>query len=325
MQNITELNQFDATVPYVEITDPVLGGTGGESNAAVIALANRTRYLLNMAGGFAGVVEFAAGATLDNTHLRKLIYINVTGNQAFTLETLSNFIIGQCLTIKVKCPANKCVSFAPSGSEQFTNGQTTKTMEWLHDGEEITFVKRNTTQWEITNAIGNFGNVGNDALVRIIPKNAAIAKGDTANRADYARLWAAVAATAIPQATWDSDPLNYRCFFGDGDGATTFTWPDMRAMHWRALDLGRGVDLAGIGSDAGSFGNSGIEEHYHKTDINPNANSATGFGKPVTGGDGVEGTFPKFKSEGAINAGNASIGKTETTVKRVGLIPAIYY
>lgn len=325
MQNLTELNQFDATVPYVEITDPVLGGTGGESNAAITALANRTRFLYNAAGGFTDVVELTAGTALTTTHLRNLIYINVAGNAAFTLAALSNFNAGQCLTIKVKCPQGKCVSFTPNGAEELTNGQTTKTIEWLCDGEEITFVKRSTTQWEIVNALGNFDKVGNDALVRLVPKNSAIAIGQEVNRLDYARIWAEVEATAVSEATWLSNALSYRCFFSTGDGVSTFRFPDMRAMHWRALDLGRGVDLSGIGSTAGSFGNSGIEEHYHTTNLNPNSNDQVGFGKIVTGNSGAEGSFPLYKSSGALDVGNNSIGKAETTVKRAGLTPVIYY
>lgn len=317
MQTIAELSQFDATVPYVEITDPVLGGTGGESNAAVIALANRTRYLLNAAGGFTGVSQLTAGANLTTAYLTKLVYINVTNNEAFTLDALSNFLVGQCITVKVKCPQGKCVSFTPNGSEQLTSGQTTKTIEWLCDGEQITFVKRNSTQWEMINAIGNFNNVGNDALVRIIPKNAAVAKGDTANRADYARLWAAVESTAIPQSTWASDDLDYRGFFGDGDGATTFCFPDMRAMHLRALDLGRGVDLTRITGTAGGYGADENKAHTHIVTTGLVQHTATAATVGVT--DGPPG------GAGTKLYTTSSNGDTEVTVKTIGLTPVIFY
>ena len=88
MQNISELSQFDANVPYVEITDPVIGGTGGESNSAAIPLANRTRYLYDYLNGFTGVAELTANTTLGTAHLRKLIYINITSHTAFTLAPL---------------------------------------------------------------------------------------------------------------------------------------------------------------------------------------------------------------------------------------------
>lgn len=43
---ITETDDlYPETVPLLEVTDPVLGGPSGPSNAAAIALANRTRYL----------------------------------------------------------------------------------------------------------------------------------------------------------------------------------------------------------------------------------------------------------------------------------------
>lgn len=46
MTPITETDDlYPETVPQLELTDPVLGGPSGPSNAAAIALANRTRYL----------------------------------------------------------------------------------------------------------------------------------------------------------------------------------------------------------------------------------------------------------------------------------------
>lgn len=46
MTPITETDDlYPETVPLLELTDPVLGGPSGPSNAAAIALANRTRYL----------------------------------------------------------------------------------------------------------------------------------------------------------------------------------------------------------------------------------------------------------------------------------------
>ncbi len=46
MTPITETDDlYPETIPQLELTDPVLGGPSGPSNAAAIALANRTRYL----------------------------------------------------------------------------------------------------------------------------------------------------------------------------------------------------------------------------------------------------------------------------------------
>lgn len=47
MANQPEVSNFDAGVYQIEITDPLEGGPGGVLNAPLLALANRTKYLLD--------------------------------------------------------------------------------------------------------------------------------------------------------------------------------------------------------------------------------------------------------------------------------------
>lgn len=48
MANLPEVDNFDAGVYQLEITDPLEGGSGGILNAALKNLTNRTRYLKNL-------------------------------------------------------------------------------------------------------------------------------------------------------------------------------------------------------------------------------------------------------------------------------------
>lgn len=76
--------------------------------------------------------------------------------------------------------------------------------------------------------------------------------GFEVSRSAYADLFARASASAnfISQATKDGDPETYAGYYGDGDGSTTFTLPDLRAEIVRGWDDGRGVDS---GRAFGSF------------------------------------------------------------------------
>lgn len=78
------------------------------------------------------------------------------------------------------------------------------------------------------------------------------ANGFEVSRTAYAELFAEASASVnfISQATKDSDPETYAGYYGDGDGSTTFTLPDLRAEIIRGFDDGRGIDA---GRTFGSF------------------------------------------------------------------------
>ena len=66
-----------------------------------------------------------------------------------------------------------------------------------------------------------------------IPAGYLIEDGSAVGRVAYATLFAAIGTT-----------------YGAGDGATTFNLPDSRAIVWRGLDMGRGVDTGrALGSE----------------------------------------------------------------------------
>lgn len=86
MINIIETSTFETTIPEVETTTPVLGGVGGESNQAVEKLTNRTRWLYDHLNAFDGIATVNSSVTIDNTYLRKLIYIDAADNLAWQLQ-----------------------------------------------------------------------------------------------------------------------------------------------------------------------------------------------------------------------------------------------
>lgn len=96
MANLPESSSFDAGVYQLELTDPVIGGPSGVSNAPLKNLANRTRYLKDQLDA---VVSSMGGkqpldATLTAlaalvTAADKLIY--ATGADAFATTPLTAF------------------------------------------------------------------------------------------------------------------------------------------------------------------------------------------------------------------------------------------
>jgi hypothetical protein len=311
----TEVRNFDTNINLYDTTDPVLGGAAGQSNDPIKALANRSRFLYDFHAGFVDVAAVSASSTINNTFLRKLIYINATDNVVLALDAASNFTIGQSLHFKCKNIFGKCTSITPGGSDIITDGTLAKSI-WLYDGEEISITKVAAAEWQIISVKGNFDMVGNDGLVRRQPRNSLIAQGQTVSRFDYARLFNTMQADIISESSWLGDPYNYRGFFAAGDGATTFRLPDMRSMSWRALDLARGTTYSRIGATAGAYQKDELLTHNHAEKVYQAVNN--GGTRPV----GFSGTTGPLVDSGEKTG---DTGGTETVTKNIGLTPIIYF
>lgn len=102
--------------------------------------------------------------------------------------------------------------------------------------------------------------------------------------------------------------------FGDGDGSTTFTLPDMRSEFPRGWDDGRGGDLNRVfGSDQADD----FKSHTHGL-------SNAGGGVWTSGGNNVAIQFPN----GGASVGSATInntGGTETRPRNVALLACIRF
>jgi microcystin-dependent protein len=325
MTPYTPADTFHSNISNFDISDLVLGGATGPDNIPVKELADNGLWLFNRLGRFDGVHVLNAGnqATLIDRSVRlKLIYVDGAGNLTFTMDTVANFQDGDVFHFKVKNSANKSVTFLFSGGQSANDGTTAYTKICCHDGDEFKFIIYNGS-FIFCPVRGNWDVVGQDRLVRVVPKNAFIGQGQLVNRLDYARIWefANVNGLVISDATWNASVANMG-HFSSGNGTTTFRVPDMRAMMHRALDLGRGVRLGNTGSDPGNFEPDKVGPHTHTTNI-PQTNHST-FGQTPIGV--TDGAYLGAGASGIAYSSSQPVGGgSETSVKNIGLIPVIYY
>lgn len=321
MTNITETNTFPANVARYDTADPVVGGLTGESNLPIIAMANRTRYLYNAVNGFDGVTTITGNTTITTAHLRKMVLVNVSANTTLTISAGSGFIVGQRLSFIVKTTGVRSVGFVLSGGDAFLNLYAPFTGLWLHNNEEIALVWTGSGWW-IEDINTNLKVVANDGMARRLPQNTAVAQGTGGLlRADYARLWDVLNATAslvVTEATWLSALAN-QGFFTSGNTTTTLRLPDMRSMSWRGLDGGRNLSLTRSGTNAGAYEADGNKSHNH----------TNGAFNLILKADG---TFTTAATDNSVAEPNVvqsaallASGGAETTVKNIGLTPFIYY
>jgi hypothetical protein len=326
MTPYTPTDTFHSNISNFDIGDLVLGGAIGPDNVPVKELADNGLWLFNRLGRFDGVHVLNAGNQgnlIDRTVRLKLLYVDGAGNLTFTMDNIANLQDGDVFHFKVKNSSNKSASFLFSAGQGATDGTTAYTKIICHDGDEFRLIVYSGA-FLFCAIRGNWDIVGQDRLVRVVPKNAIIAQGQLVNRVDYARLWDFINGNAlvIADATWSSAVANM-AHFSSGNGTTTFRLPDMRAMMHRALDLGRGIRLGNTANDPGNYESDAVGPHTHITNI-PQTNHST-FGQPPVGvtdgaylGAGASG-IPYLS--GFPNSG----GATDNRVKNIGFIPIIYY
>lgn len=320
---------FHANVSNFELTDLVLGGPSGPDNVPVKELADNALYLYNRLGRFDGVHVLNTGNVgnlIDRSVRLKLLYVNSSSNLTFTIDDIANFQDGDRLTFKVQCTPNKSVSFLFTGGQGAVDGLAATTKISCHDGDEFELVIYNGS-FLFMPIRGNWDKVAQDAMVRVVPKNAVIGQGQLANRADYARIFDFVSANSllISDATWSSALANM-ANFSDGNGTTTFRFPDMRAMTWRGLDLGRGMRLGNTGSNPGNYEDDAVGPHKHDVTIPYAQHTTSNANIGVTDGP-PSGSLPNrtyLSDFPKVGAGMGTVA-TETRVKNIGLIPVIFY
>ena len=318
MTNITETNTFSANVNEYDTTDPVLGGPTGESNDPIISLANRTRYLKNYINGYDGIKLLTGSGAIDATHAGKLTYINTSVNMTATIAATSNFILGQKISIKTRTTGIRSIKIVCDGSDSIVGvpAPFTSVSLWLHDNEYIELVYTAAGEWQLIDVDSNLNQCGNDAMVRRLPKNSAVAIGTTGIlRVDVARLWFLVNAMglAVADSQWLIDNFTYRQCYSTGNNTTTMRIPDMRSMVWKGLDAGRGLSLTRTGTIAGSYEADRVGPHTHP-----------GVPRKINDVDRGTGNSSLFSIDQEDNTG-INNANSETTVKTAGLIAVIYY
>lgn len=99
--------------------------------------------------------------------------------------------------------------------------------------------------------------------------------GSAVSRSTYARLFSAIGTT-----------------FGAGNGSTTFNLPDARGQFFRALDMGKGID---IGRSLGSLQSSQNQVHSHTVNDPGHVHSLR-----RTGNDGNFGIFDMISGDSGV-------------------------
>jgi hypothetical protein len=310
-----------------DTTDPVIGALSGQSNLPLEDLSDRTNFLFDHLGRFEDVIVFDSSVGISGNTKGILHYAQITSNIVFSMDDLANFVHGARLRFKCKASSNKSVRFDPVSGQKFKDGSQVLDNLWLHDGEDlelVAFKGGGDDHFVVLYGKGNFDKVGQDDLVRFQPRNSIIANGcnpESAGplllRADLQRLVDKVLPTAINDATWLSDISN-RQYWSLGNGSTTMRPPDMRAMFFRGLDLGRSIRLGNLSSTPGSYEPDAFKSHSHSVDLPVAQHTASSSNIGVTDGPVGAGGVPHHYVSG-------DTGGPETVVKNAGFIPVVYY
>ncbi|WP_126244129.1 hypothetical protein [Chitinophaga rhizosphaerae] len=124
--------------------------------------------------------------------------------------------------------------------------------------------------WHVWPSSTGYEVVGRPCFDYIIRPNTAIAEGQIGLREDYPRIAEFLqenATVAVSETVWQSTPVLQRQLFSLGDGITTFRFPDLRGLHFRTLDRGRGLDTdTPAGSLPGRYQADEIKKHTHQSE-----------------------------------------------------------
>lgn len=176
----------------------------------------------------------------------------------------------------------------------------------------VTFISA-TEAWVETLPPGTY-DVGDVKFHSIdsLPSGWLVADGTAVSRTTYARLFAKISTT-----------------YGTGDGATTFTLPDLRGEFIRGLDKGRGVDTGRAIASAQSSQNlshsHSVSDPGHTHPL-PALNSSGGsYPSSTAGGSSIN--YPMTGTSGSNDTGISinSSGGTEARPRNLAMLACIKY
>jgi hypothetical protein len=304
-----------------DISDLVQGGASGASSLPIEDLADRTEYINNRLGGYKDIVQVTAtGSITAALHANRLVSVVGTANITLTVANVNTFKKGARLCFIAKMTGTGPFWCKIVTGQNMEDGSVTSTGQWLYDGEMIELVADvDNSVWKLVHCKGNFEKVGMDDLKRIQPRNSFIAQGTTGlSRTTYARIWNAISGIAVAEA--DKSLVRYQAMFGDGNGTTTFSLPDMRSMFWRGLDLSRGIDIDRLDDSAGGYEADELKAHNHNRNTAGNAEHDMRASAP-----GGFNSMPAGPYHPVNQTVTGNTGGLETRPKNIGLIPIIYY
>lgn len=269
MTNYTDQSTFDSPIQLADTTDLVQGGVNGTSNLATKKLANRTRFLKNIAASG----NFFVNPTNNGT----ILAANAGGTWIWT-DQFSNYSInlpysgvidGMCFHFVNASHWVSINSVLAPGTNGLLEKWLTPTWEskvLIRPGEKITCVWSDAWGgYFVSRSHRDIAPVGSFIFLpywtnAANPQGYLKCNGAAPSRTLYADLFAQIGTT-----------------YGPGDGVTTFNIPDARGVFFRGLDEGRGLDPGRV---LASYQADDFKSHNHgyiATYYSPN-NPAAGLG-----------------------------------------------
>lgn len=349
---MTQYNPQDQwTDPLLyDLADLVKGGSDGDANEPLKALADQTYYLRRRQN----LIEhkrITGNYTYDAADAGKAFSFHISANTSFNLPNVTTLVPGTVIRINTRIPVIKALTINCNGSQKIFDGADDLSVMYMHDAERLWLTAAASDNgptadyWEIDLADGNFKTAGQSFGVRRRPRNSVVNDGSIFNRADMPRLWAAVAlmgAGVVTDTQWLSDPGGkpvYRGCFSTGNGLSTGRLPDERGVSDRYLDLGRGIDNTRLHNAAGGYEPDQFPQHRHF--VNTNDRVDTNYFPPIPDANRpiarewvyqAGGGAPGYYLVGAPVGTEPVAGPTsktgtgsETNVKNIGKIPITLY
>jgi len=262
-----------------DLADFVKGGSDGDANDPLKALADQAYYLRRRLQ----LIEhkrITGNYTYDAADAGKAFSFHISANTVFNLPNVTTLVPGTVIRINTRIPVIKALTINCAASQKIYDGSDDLSVMYMHNAERLWLTAAASDNgpvpdhWEIDLADGNFKTAGQSFGARKQPRNSiindgCIPAGVLYNRADMPRLWQyanSLGAGLVSDAVWLSDPGGkpvYRGCFSSGNNSTTFRPPDERAMSDRYLDLNRGIDSSRLYNAPGGYAPDQLGQHRH--------------------------------------------------------------
>ena len=147
-----------------------------------------------------------------------------------------------------------------------------------------------------------------------VPDGYIIPNGAEVSRTTFSQLYRWVVANGLMKEQ-SKIPTTPHAYYGDGDGSTTFTLPDLRGVFGRYADLASNRG----GENLGIYQEDGLPNHNHTFAY---AETQEGTGRVILGNGGTGGTFTVSNA----SSSNSIYGKSSyVQPKNVSLTPILKY
>lgn len=282
----------------------------------------------NTGGSFLnGIAIVQSSVQLDSTYYNKLIHI--AGNSNKVQITLPDLLDVQGMIFPFETMINNLYQTQIQGKvgQVVYFGNSSQQSIYLGISESL-WLMAGADGWYVMKASEGILNVGQPFMDFVQRLNTYKANGDLANRADYPRIWQFLQANAdliVTDSLWNTQTSTIgngqyidafygnKSKFSNGDGSTTFRFPDHSDLGY--VGLMNGYDPDRTPNTAGTGQGDMIRSHSH--DVKPPSSVGTaGFGKTTTGNESEEST-------GIVKYNTEVYGGRKTVGKNVGLIPLI--